>query len=138
MELKLHITLQKPPAGVDFCLQKGSGSNFENVGIQRSGSGDLVFEVPVETKGDPKKDAIPDFKGPYVEGPVMGRFVYIRIGQCAGQVSEWSRRLKVPLRDISWEMVSGENVVLKTTVPGTAKDGGPNCATVKPFSGWDR
>jgi len=25
---------------------------------------------------------------------------------------------------------------METSIPGTGKDGGPNCATVKPFNGW--
>jgi hypothetical protein len=51
-----------------------------------------------------------------------------------------SRRLKIPLRDISSDtirqMLADPSLVLETKVPGTGKDGGPNCATVKPFSGW--
>ena len=26
--------------------------------------------------------------------------------------------------------------IFETRVPGTGRDGGPNCATVKPFAGW--
>jgi hypothetical protein len=54
--------------------------------------------------------------------------------------SVWSRRLKIPLKDISTETVklllNDASLILETKVPGTGKDGGPNCATVKPFSGW--
>jgi hypothetical protein len=32
--------------------------------------------------------------------------------------------------------VMNENAVLETAVPGTAKNGEPMCATVKPFEGW--
>ena len=28
------------------------------------------------------------------------------------------------------------NLIIETHVPGTGKDGTPNCATVKPFAGW--
>jgi len=139
MELKLEITLQKPPAGVDFGLQKGSGNNFEVIGIQRSGLTNLVFELHVEIKGDSEKQPLPDFKGPYVQGPLMERFIYINIGTYAGQSnSEWGRRLKIPLSGITWHMLLQHPMpVLGTTVPGTGKDGGPNCATVKPFAGWN-
>ena len=40
---------------------------------------------------------------------------------------------------ITWDMVkkaAGGKRVLETRVPGTAKDGSPTCATVKPFAGW--
>jgi uncharacterized protein DUF5990 len=44
------------------------------------------------------------------------------------------------LRDIPSDtikqIIADSSLVLQTKVPGTGKDGGPNCATVKPFSGW--
>ncbi|HYJ85907.1 MAG TPA: DUF5990 family protein [Pyrinomonadaceae bacterium] len=66
-------------------------------------------------------------------------FVYIDIGTYAGQKETgWSRRLKVPLRGITWDMIDGAMAAgqLETRVPGTGKDGSPSCATVKPFPGW--
>ena len=140
MNLRLQIVLQTPPAGVDFGLQKGSGSNYQVVWLQRSTTGNLQFELVIDVKGDSNKEA-PDFKGHFVQGPKLGRFIYINIGQNAGQAdSIWSRRLKIPLTGITWRMVSqadaNSETLLQTLVPGTAKDGGPNCATVKPFNGW--
>jgi len=139
-DLNLRIVLQGPPPGVDFGLQKGSGSNFQTVQIQRSGAQDLYFYLAVEIKGDRQKEKLPDFRGPFVQGPVMGRFIYIDIGQYAGQGGGWSRRLKIPVSGITWELIDQVNEnpvnVLETCVPGTGKDGGPNCATVKPFDGW--
>lgn len=66
---------------------------------------------------------------------------YIDIGTYAGNAaSEWGRRLKVPLRDIApgaiEKVMEDSKLVLETRVPGTGRDGGPNCATVKPFDGW--
>ena len=41
----------------------------------------------------------------FVQGKAGERFVYLDIGRAAGQHdTEWSRRLKVPLRGISREM----------------------------------
>jgi hypothetical protein len=141
MSLTLHIVLQTPPAGVDFGLQKGSGNNYETVQIQHSKGQDLHFNLTVESKGDNQKDQLPDFKGPFVQGPVMSRFIYIDIGTYAGTANAlFGRRLKIPLTGITWEMIdqlkTDAKAVLKTQVPGTGKDGTPNCATVKPFDGW--
>ena len=138
-KLRLLIILQKPPIGVDFGLQLGSGNKFEVVQKHRSGAADLGFTLDVTVRK--AKDGRPDFFGPYVQGPGSERFIYLDIGTVAGQFdSEWSRRLKVPLRDISWDnidkVISSNNMVLETLVPGTGRDGGPNCATVKPFTGW--
>lgn len=34
------------------------------------------------------------------------------------------------------QALSDTKLVMQTIVAGTGKDGGPNCGTVKPFSGW--
>lgn len=135
MNLNLHIILQKPPAEVHYALQKGHGNNFEVVDKRISDGGDLRFDLTIEVKGADKSDR-PQFNGLFVQGPADQRFIYIGIGAFAGQAgSPWDRRLKIPLRDISWQMVSeaAEKEGVETVVPGTAKDGTPTCATVKPF-----
>ena len=138
-EITLRISLIKPTPGVVFGLQIGSGNNYETVQRQTPTSNDLSFEFTINVKGDRSKDKLPKFSGSFVQGPADGKFVYIDIGRCAGQVdTEWSRRLKIPLSGITWNDIDSisANSVLQTTVPGTGKDGGPNCATVKPFAGW--
>ncbi len=141
MVLELHILLQAPPAGIDYGLQKGSGSKYETVQKQRSTGADLYFALSVEVKGDKLMSGLPDFKGPFVQGPREIRFLYIDIGAAAGQHTHWSRRLKIPLTGIRWEAIeqlaTQPHSVLTTQVVGTGKDGGPNCATVKPFAGWE-
>jgi hypothetical protein len=134
-ELTLRIVLEKPPKGVDFGLQKGRGSIYETVQKQRSKGGDLQFEFTVRA-GDGKNDAQPSLLGPFVQGPTGERFVYIDIGTLAGQADScWTRRLKVPLSGITMKMIRAGGV-LQTHVPGTGRDGGPSCATVKEFTGW--
>ncbi|SDC23305.1 DUF5990 family protein [Pedobacter soli] len=141
MELPLKITLIKPTPGVDFALQKGSGNIYESVQKQNVSSGDISFSFSLIAKGTRGVDAFPRLSGAFVQGPANGKFIYIGIGTYAGQTNtSWSRRLKIPLTGISWEMLdqltSDTKSVLYTQVPGTGKDGGPNCATVKPFDGW--
>lgn len=140
LELTFRIILEKPPAGVDFALQKGKGHNCEIIQKQRSGKGDLHFEFNARAVV-PDRGAEPNLLGPFVQGPVGERFVYIGIGASVGQTdTPWSRRLKVPLSGITAVMVSrihkDPKLVLEAHVPGTAKDGTPTCATVKPFAGW--
>ncbi len=131
-EVRLRIVLEAPPPGVDFGLQKGRGSAYQTIHRQTSVGEDLIFDFAVRVKA-----GCADFQGPLVQGPPGARFVYIGIGTHAGQVNScWSRRLKVPLIGIAQEMLDGS--VLEARVPGTGKDGGPTCATVKPFGGWKR
>ncbi len=59
----------------------------------------------------------------------------------AGQFDScWQRRIKIPLAGITWEAMEGvlerPKQFLQATIPGTAKDGGPSCATLKPMDGW--
>jgi Family of unknown function (DUF5990) len=137
LELTFRIILENPPAGVDFGLQQGRGSNYEVVQKQRSKTGNLHFEFSARVKDG--KDG-PTLLGPFVQGPPHERFVYLDIGTYAGQTDTcWSRRLKVPLREITWEMIkqaSRAPHVLETRIQGTGKDGSPSCGTVKPFPGW--
>ncbi|MFN7115846.1 MAG: DUF5990 family protein [Saprospiraceae bacterium] len=137
--LKLRIVLEKPPVGVAFGLQKGSGNQYEVLQTQSSRSEDLQFECTVQVKAEQAE--APNLLGPFVQGPKNGRFIYLDIGTLAGQPgSVWSRRLKIPLQGITWAMVeqmlANPDLILETRVPGTGNDGTPNCATVKPFDGW--
>lgn len=137
-EIKLRIVVEKPPAGVDYALQKGHGNPYEPVQLQRSGNKDLTFEFAVSVRGE---GALAVLGGPFAQGPSGGKFVYIDIGTYAGmKESPWGRRLKVPLTGITGAMIErvakdGKSV-LETRVQGTDKKGEPSCATVKPFKGW--
>jgi hypothetical protein len=138
-EITLRIVLEAPPPGVDFGIQKGRGSLFEVIQKQRSKGPDLSFEFSVGVR-NADGSGTPDFSGPIVQGPRGGRFVYVDIGTIAGQLdTPWSRRLKVPLTGITADQIrraSSGGSALEARVPGTGKDGGPSCASVKDFAGW--
>jgi hypothetical protein len=139
-EVRLRIVLVAPPAGVDFGIQEGKGSDYTTIQKQRSKDADLTFEFSVTIK-DNRDDGLPNFLGPQAQGPTTGRFIYIDIGKLAGQSDScWERRIKVPLGGITWDMIekaaADSKLVLEARLPGTAKDGGPSCATVKPTEGW--
>jgi hypothetical protein len=138
-EISLQIILIKPTPKVVFGLQKGSGSSYETVQKQISTCNDLTFTFTIKVKGDRSKDILPKLTGSFVQGSADNKFVYIDIGTYAGQSdTTWSRRLKIPLTGITWKDIDSllSNSMLQTSVPGTGSDGGPNCATVKPFAGW--
>jgi Family of unknown function (DUF5990) len=138
-ELTLRIVLESPPAGVDFGVQKGQGNDYETVQTQRSKDQNLQFEFVVRVKEG--KDGQPNFLGPFAQGPANARFVYLDIGTYAGQKNTpWSRRLKIPLTGITWQLikkVAASSQTIEARVPGTGGDGGPTCGTVKRFDGWE-
>lgn len=136
----LRIVLVDPPPGVDFGIQEGKGNDYKTIAVQRSKTGKLTLECNITVKGN-RADGSPNFSGSIAQGPPTGRFIYIDIGKSAGQFDScWQRRIKIPLEGITWEMIDSalENSkqVLQATIPGTGKDGGPSCATVKPIDGW--
>lgn len=122
-----RIVIKQPVPGVLYSLQSKDG---EPVDPKASRKGEpLKFEFPVRVAPGPK------FSGDQVrrEGPER-RFVYIRIGQLAGDASSpWSRRMKIDIHDIGGALLAragGGGGVIELTVPGTGKDGTPACATV--------
>lgn len=135
-EITLRITAIEPPAGVVFSLQRGQD---EIVSPVRSDGSDLTFEAPARVRDD-GSGGEPNFLGPFVSGPKGGRFVYIRVGQSAGDhFSPWSRRVKIPLGGITWEQVreaASAKQPISATYAGTAKDGTPACATVPLLRAW--
>jgi hypothetical protein len=64
-ELTLRIVLEKPPASVDFALQKGKGSNYETVQKQKSGTDDLRFEFTARAVPGARGED-PNLLGPFV------------------------------------------------------------------------
>lgn len=142
MESELHLTiiLESPPAGIDFGLQQGKGNDYQTIEKQRSKGGDLRFECVVTVK-DNRDDGLPNFLGPLTQGPATERFIYIGVGKHAGQkTSVWERRIKVPLVGIAWKQIeqvtADAKLTLEARLPGTGKDGGPSCATLRPVGGW--
>lgn len=127
-EIRMRIVIEQPVPGVLHSLQTGDTGVLDP---KRSKSGEpLAFDFPVRVAPGPK------FFGDQVrrEGPTR-RFVYIRIGQSAGDhASEWSRRMKIDIHDTPQDLLdramAGKGVV-ELTVDGTGKDGTPACATVK-------
>jgi hypothetical protein len=134
--LPIRITLIKPPPGVPFCLQQGK----DDLVPPSSDSGSITsFDFTVNIAND-RADGPPKFRGPFVQGPPSGRFIYINSGTYAGQADScWSRRAKAPLSGITWELIeealSKSGAVLEARIAGTAADGGPACATVRLLEG---
>jgi hypothetical protein len=128
-EIKLRIVIEQPVVGVLHSLQAKDESPLDPK-YSRAGE-PLVFDFPVRVSPGPK------FFGDQVrrEGPVR-RFVYVRVGQLAGDpASPWSRRMKIDIHDMADDLLdcaarSGRAIV--TTINGTGGDGTPTCATARP------
>jgi hypothetical protein len=140
-DVPIRLVLVDPPRGVDFGIQRGSGARYETMFVQQVKKRDVIFDFSL-TVTENQKDALPNFKGPFVQGPPVNRFIYIDVGTYAGQKgTEWSRRMKIPLQGITWGLIkkamSSPGQRLLARIPGKARDGGPNCATVNLLEPWD-
>jgi hypothetical protein len=129
-QVTLRVIVESPPNDVDFGVQEGHANDYKTVQKQRYTKQDLRFEFLIRVREG--KTGQPNFLGSFAQGPADKRFIYLDIGTCAGQTNTpWSRRLKIPLAGITWPMIEQE-----VRVPGTGRDGGPTCGTVKQFSDW--
>jgi hypothetical protein len=128
-QVHMRIVIEQPVPGVRHSLQAKEGHPLDP---KSSRAGEpLAFDFVVRVAPGPK------FFGDQVrrEGPER-RFVYVRVGQSAGDhASPWSRRMKIDIHDIDQALIDlaiASGAVLQLTVGGTAKDGTPACATVRP------
>lgn len=127
-EIAFRIVIEQPVPGVLHSLQ---GKDDRPLDPKASEAGEaLAFDFPVRVGPGPK------FFGDQVrrEG-LERRFVYIRIGQMAGDAaSPWSRRMKIDIHDIEPELLEAATKdarPIEITIIGTGKDGTPACATVR-------
>lgn len=135
-EVRLRICVIGPPPGVVFCLQRGKA---ELVSPVLADGSDLAFDFTARI-GERPDGSGPNFLGPFTQGPVSARFVYVNSGTCAGQWGScWTRRAKVSLFTIGASLVEkalrSPGAVLEARIQGRGKDGGPACATVPLLDG---
>ncbi len=127
--IDFRIVIEQPVIGVLHSLQAKDDLPLDPKSSRKGEA--LVFDFQVRVAPGPK------FFGDQVrrEGPER-RFVYIRIGQLAGDPSSpWSRRMKIDIHDIGSDLLERAakgGGVIETTVVGTDKNGTPACATVRP------
>lgn len=135
-EIPLRITLVHPPSRVVFCLQRGRA---ELVSPTEAAGEQVSFDFTLRVHGD-RTSGPPNLRGAFAQGPPATRFVYVNSGTLAGQDGScWTRRAKVPLSGITWELIeqamSNPGTVLEARIRGTAQDGGPACASVPVLEG---
>jgi len=128
--ITLRLTIADPVPCVHYSLQQKEAVHDPRIATE----GPLSFDIPVRLTHEGR------FLGDFVrrEGPTR-RFVYIRIGQSAGQHgTDLSRRAKIDIHDIPADLLdqARRGAVLEAILPGRGKDGTPACATVRPMRGW--
>lgn len=135
--LPLRITVVDPPLAIQWALQLGRDEIVQPTAITK---GRITFDFTIEVvAGDsPAKFRL---RGPAVQGRPGERFVYLRMGSYAGQDGAPGWRAKISLEGITRKLVDAalakRSRVLEARFAGTAKNGGPACATVSLLApGW--
>ena len=133
----LRLIVERPPAGATWRMQRGRDALVAPV---RETPEAIAFALSLRVADGP--DGAPTLRAPEAQGPPASRFVYLNSGTYAGQTgTPWSRRAKVPLTGIPPALLARARTtpgaVLEARIAGTARDGGPACATVKLLDeGW--
>jgi hypothetical protein len=83
-EVPIRLVLVDPPGGVDFGIQRGRGAQYEALFVQQRTQGDISFDFSL-TVSESRKDGMPNFQGPFAQGPPVDRFVYIDVELMPGR-----------------------------------------------------
>jgi Family of unknown function (DUF5990) len=129
----LRLSIVRPPAGVRWAVQLGRDALLPPIHIADD---HLVFEIPLIL--GPNLRGTVQLRGAAVQGPPAARFVYVNAGKRAAEPwSSWDRRAKVSLATIDLAALREVNgpIVLDGAIQGTARDGGPACASVALIDG---
>lgn len=129
-QVRFCVVVTKPLAGVTMRVQQGKNELLAPASVSDSA---ISFEFDITV--DVSEDRL-NFLGKYAQGPKDTRFVYVNSGTYAGQSgTAWARRAKLSLMSITrkqiQEALENSGSRIETSMPGTGRDGGPTCASVK-------
>ncbi len=139
-EQPIRIVVNDPVPGLAIALQSGGAGKAALVAPSSRSAQAVVFDLEVTVAGR-LADGRPRLLGPCVQGPPDARFVYLCVGQYAGQADgAWAGRVKVPLGGLGWpEIEAAAGARLTAHIPGRSPKGGPALATVRLLApGWVR
>lgn len=135
--LTVRLVVHDPVPGVALAVQRGRDALVPPV-ARTSARATFEFAVTVARTADGGVT----LRGPEVQGPPAGRFVYVNAGTYAAQPdAPVGRRAKVPLGALPTELIAAAlarpGAVLVAEIAGRARDGGPAAATVPLLgAGW--
>lgn len=133
MQVQVILLITEAPPGVRWAVQHGRDGLLPPC----ASAPDLMSFALTLGLGPALPDGSFNFRGPFAHGTPADRFLYLNSGTYAGQQDTvWARRAKIKLAGIPRSLVetaAGDaNVAIAGRIHGTAKDGGPVCASVDP------
>ena len=101
-EIPIRVTVIEPPLGVTFAMQRGKD---ELLPPSKVSAKSLVFDLSIRVS-ERKAGGAPNVLGPYAQGKLDDRFLYLNSGTLAGQeTSCWTRRAKIKTGGIDWKLI---------------------------------
>lgn len=135
MEVQIILLITAALPGVRMAVQHGRDGLLSPY----ASTAELASFALTLSLGPARPDGSFNFRGPFAQGTPADRFIYLNSGTYAGQPDTlWSRRAKIKLAGIPQSLVetaAGDaHCAIEARIHGTARDGGPVCATVDPLS----
>ena len=139
VDLGLTIVVAGPATGHAFCLQRGKGAKAKRLDYVEAADEDIAFDLTVTLRQGKQPD-LPDFGGPFVQGPPRGRFFYLCVGRCSLIAEpQWIGRVKIPLSGaITWpaaRQATRAGARLEARYTASRPDGRPVLASVELLDG---
>lgn len=134
-QLQVILVVVAPPPGVLFAVQKGRDELLQPY----ASTGESISFAITMNLGPELADGSFNFRGAFAQGTPTDRFVYVNSGTLAGQSGTcWERRAKIKMAGIPRQLVEAAvddpSRAIEARILGTARDGGPVCATVQPHA----
>lgn len=134
-DVQIILTLTAPLPGVVWAVQHGRDGLLPPF----ASTADAVSFAFTLQLGAAQPDGSFNFRGPFAQGTPAERFVYVNAGTYAGQADTlWARRAKIKLAGIPRQLVEAAagdpGCAIEGRFNGTARDGGPVCASVPPLA----
>lgn len=137
-QVTLRLVVRDPVPGSIMRVQRGATAKRDLTAPVKTSAKALTFELRLDAR--PRPDGSLELRGPEVQGPPDGRFIYVNSGMYAGDGTPDGRRAKIPLRDLRSETIASAlahpGSAIVGEIAGRARDGGPAAATVPLLGGW--
>jgi hypothetical protein len=141
--VRLRIVCLGPPDPIEHDAEFGIQDRKRTV-VEKplDGDGNVHYDVEARAQWHAKKEC-PNFLGPWTNGTVEQRFLYLAwspLDPDASGLHVWNRRMKIHLKSITWEQIEeadAPGTLLVARVNGRDSAGGIACASVPLLDdGW--
>ena len=142
--VRLRVVCLDPPDPIEHDAEFGIQDKKRTIAERPLDErGNVHFDIEARAQWHEKEER-PNFLGPWTNGTVDGRFLYLAwrpLDPDASGPRVWNRRMKIHLKSITWEQIEeadAPGMLLLGRVAGRDSAGGIACASVPLLhGGWE-